>query len=128
MTMAPEVRAMSDSSEPSEDAVRWTGRLAAAGLGIAAVVGTVAALGISLPGSVYWLGIVVALGGILGATVVIFRASSAKDALGVIAAVFGVLLCGYGVENGVLVATVVGVLFLVVGAIGVVVDTRPEKD
>jgi uncharacterized membrane protein HdeD (DUF308 family) len=128
MTMAPGVRAMSDSSEPSKNAVRWTGRLAAAGLGIATVVGTVAALGISLPGSVYWFGIVVAFGGILGATVVISRASSARDALGVIAAVLGVLLGGYGIEHEVLVATAVGVLFILAGATGVIVDTRREKD
>jgi hypothetical protein len=50
--------------------------------------------------------------------------SVVRHAGGVISAMVGVFVIGYGVENGNLLITLVGVVILVVGALGVILDTQ----
>jgi uncharacterized membrane protein HdeD (DUF308 family) len=50
--------------------------------------------------------------------------SVVRHAGGVISAMVGVFVIGYGVENGTLLITLLGVVILVVGALGVILDTQ----
>ena len=50
--------------------------------------------------------------------------SVVRHAGGVISAMLGVFVIGYGVENGILLLVLVGVIILVVGALGVIFDTQ----
>jgi len=115
---------MTERAREDADGVRWTGRLAVAGLAIAAVTALVASLGLVLPDVVYWLGIVLSLGGVIGAAVYESRGSSVRYGAGVVSAVAGVLVVAYGIENGVLPATLLGVLVVGVGAAAAIVATR----
>jgi uncharacterized membrane protein HdeD (DUF308 family) len=117
---------MTDASTRTIDGVRWSVQLAAIGLAIAALTVVVRFLGLGLPNPLYWLGILLSLGGIVGAAAYGSQYSNWQYGVGVISAVVGVLVLGYGVEKGVLLAAVVGVLVVIVGAAGVVVDTGRE--
>lgn len=50
--------------------------------------------------------------------------SLVRHAGGVISAMVGVFVIGFGVENGILLLVLVGVVILVVGALGVIFDTQ----
>lgn len=50
--------------------------------------------------------------------------SLVRHAGGVISAMVGVFVIGFGVENGILLLVLVGVVILVVGALGVISDTQ----
>lgn len=115
---------MTDKSRSTADGVRWTGRLAILGFAIAAVTAIAATLGRTLPDPIYWLGIVLSIGGILGATAVIARSSHIGYGAGVISAMAGVLVIGYGFESEILLVTIVGGILVLAGATGIVVDTR----
>jgi uncharacterized membrane protein HdeD (DUF308 family) len=52
------------------------------------------------------------------------ESSGVRHAGGVISAMAGVFAIGYGVENGTLLITLVGVIILVVGTLGVILDTQ----
>jgi uncharacterized membrane protein HdeD (DUF308 family) len=115
---------MTDVSMPTVDSGRWSVQLAAVGLAIAALTVVVGFFGLVLPSSLYWIGILLSLGGIVGAAAYGSRDSNWQYGAGVISAVVGVLVLGYGVEKGILLATVVGVLLIIVGVAGVVTTRR----
>ena len=109
-----------DASMPTADSSRWSVQLAAVGLAIAALTVVVGFLGLELPSLLCWIGILLSLSGIVGAAAYGSQNSNWQYGAGVISAVVGVLVLGYGVEKGVLLATVVGVLVIIVGATRVV--------
>ena len=112
---------MTEDAGYDTDGVRWSGRLAVAGLAIAAVTAAVASLGPAPPAPVYWLGIAGALGGTAG---VVVRSPGKRAGAGVLATIGGVLAIGYGVENGLGSVAGVGALLVLAGVAGVVADSR----
>lgn len=116
---------MTDASMPTTDSVRWSIQLAAVGLAIAALIVVVGFIGLDLPNPLYWIGILLSVGGIVGAAAYGSQYSNWQYGAGVLSAVVGVLVLGYGVEKGRLLAAVVGVLVVIVGAAGVV-NTRRD--
>ena len=98
--------------------------VAGIGLSVATLVAVAGSVGLGALRPLYWLGIALALGGVLGAAVIEARATRSRYGIGVVSGVLGVLIAAYGVENHVLVATTAGILFVVIGAAVVVVDTQ----
>lgn len=115
---------MTETDGHGPDGVRWSSRLAAVGLSIAVSAVAVASLGVRLPPALYWLGIAVSLGGVAGGAAYGSRSSGMRYGAGVLSALIGVLVAGYGVESGVLPAVAVGIVAVVVGTVGVIADAR----
>jgi uncharacterized membrane protein HdeD (DUF308 family) len=115
---------MTESADPLPDDLRWGWRLALGGLAMAALAMAVTSVGIGAVGPLYWVGIVLSVGGISGAAASGTLNWSAWYGGGVISGMAGVLVIAYGIENGMLPALVVGALVVAAGVVGVVVDTR----
>jgi hypothetical protein len=115
---------MTEPSDPLPESVNWSVRLAAVGLGLATLTVVVASVGPTLPGLLYWSGITLSIGGVVGAAAYGSSGSSYQYGAGVVAAVVGVLVVAYGVESGTLSTTVVGVVVTALGVAGVLLDTR----
>jgi len=110
---------MSEHLPESSDGHLWGARLAIAGLMVAILTLSVASVGFSFASPLYWVGIVISIGGTVGAVVNGTQNSTIWYGAGVASAMIGVLIIGYGVQNGILLALVPGGLMLVAGAIGV---------
>jgi hypothetical protein len=95
------------------------------GVVLTALSVTISAVGISWAGSLYWAGILFAICGVAGAAIREAKHFGIRYSSGVISAMVGVLVIGYGVESGTLLIMLVGVVILVVGALGVIFDTQP---
>ncbi|MEY7850978.1 hypothetical protein AB7C87_17460 [Natrarchaeobius sp. A-rgal3] len=115
---------MSENPDSLSNGVRWGSRLGAVGLTIAAVAVIVSSAGLELAGQLYWVGIVLSIGGVAWAAVRGAQHSSGWYGGGVISALVGVIVVGYGIENEVMLATIVGVLAVAGGVGAVVVATR----
>jgi len=122
---------MTDSSNTrsTRTRIRWSWRVAVVGLGMAVVSFLLASLGPEPFQPLYWVGIAVALVGLVGSAVFGAQDSNARYGIGVLAAVVGVLVLAFGVENGIVPVAAGGALLIIAGAIGVVTDTRrPEQE
>ena len=143
---------MSERSDTLTDGVRWGSRLAVVGILIAALSLAVSAVGIGSANPLYWAGIFLSIIAVTGAAIrgahttdtdgdgtTDYKDADAdgdsipdsdeeysvvRHAGGVISAMVGVFVIGYGVENGNLLILLVGVVILVAGALGVVSDTQ----
>ena len=115
---------MSEHSDTLADGVRWGSRIAVAGIIIAALSLAVSVVGIGSTTPLYWAGILLSIIAVTGAAIRGAQYSAVRHAGGVISAMVGVFVIGYGVENGNLLILLVGVVILVVGAIGVISDTQ----
>jgi hypothetical protein len=115
---------MSESPDTLTDGVRWGSRLAVVGIIIAALSLAVSVLGIGSINPLYWAGILLSIIAVTGAAIRGAQYSVVRYAGGVISAMIGVFVIGYGVENGTLLIMLVGVVILVVGALGVIFDTQ----
>ena len=143
---------MSENSDTLTDGVRWGSRLAVVGILIAALSLAVSVVGIGSTNPLYWAGILLSIIAVTGAairgahttdtdgdgTTDYKDADADGDSIsdseeeysvvrhtgGVISAMLGVFVIGYGVENGILLVVLVGVVILVVGALGVIFDTH----
>jgi len=143
---------MSEHSDTLADGVRWGSRLAIVGILIAALSLAVSAVGIGSANPLYWAGIFLSIIAVTGAAVRGARTTDTDDdgtpdhkdtntdgdgvhdseegysvvrhAGGVISAMVGVFVIGFGIENGDLLIIPVGVVILVVGALGVIFDTQ----
>lgn len=115
---------MSESPGTLSGGVLWGSRLAIVGVVLVALSVLVALLGINPVGPLYWTGILFAILGVSGAAIRGVQHSSVRYAGGLLSTMVGVLVIGYGVDDGGLLPLLVGVALLVVGAIEVIVDTR----
>lgn len=115
---------MSESPGTLSGGVLWGSRLAIVGVVLVALSVLVALLGINPVGPLYWTGILFAILGVSGAAIRGAQHSSVRYAGGLLSTMVGVLVIGYGVDDGGLLPLLVGVALLVVGAIEVIVDTR----
>ena len=115
---------MSKKSDTLTDGVRWGSRLAVVGIIIAALSLAISVVGIGSTSPLYWAGIFLSIIAVTGAAIRGAQYSGFRHAGGVISAMFGVFVIGYGVENGNLLITLVGVVLLLVGALGVILDTQ----
>jgi len=142
---------MSERSDTLSDDVRWGSRIAVVGILIAALSLAVSVVGIGSANPLYWAGIFLSIIAVIGAAIRGAPTTDTDDgppdhkdtdsdgdgipdseeedsivryAGGVISAMVGVFVIGYGVENGNLLILLVGVVILVVGAIGVISDTQ----
>jgi hypothetical protein len=115
---------MSESSDTLTDGVRWGSRLAVLGITIAVLSLAVSVVGIGSTDLLYWAGILLSIIAVTGAAIRGAQSSGFRHAGGVISAMVGVFVIGYGVENGTLLLTLVGVVILVVGTLGVILDTQ----
>lgn len=118
---------MTETTDQLSNEVRWSARLAVGGLFVASLSVTAAFLGLEIPDPLYWLAILLSFGGILGAAAYDSLRSDVRYGAGMISTVIGVLVVAYGIENGVLLATVTGVCVIVVGTIAIVADSRRVK-
>jgi len=144
---------MSERSDTLTDGARWGSRLAVVGIIIAALSLAVSVVGIGSANPLYWAGIFLSIIAVTGAAIRGARTtdtegdgvldseegttdtdgngtpdseeeySVVRHAGGVISAMVGVFVIGYGVDNGSLFPMVIGVAIVVVGAFGVFVDT-----
>lgn len=115
---------MTEIAERMADRIRWSWGVAAIGLSIAVLAAIVPFVGLPGLGPLYWLGIALSLGGILGAAVFGSQSIRPRFGIGVVSGVGGVLVAAYGVENQMIVATIVGILVVVIAATVVFADTR----
>jgi len=115
---------MSERPNTLSDGVLWGSRLGVAGTVIAAIAVAVSVVGIDLANPIYWAGVVLAICGVAGTAIRGAQYSGIRYAGGVISAMVGVFVLGYGVENGNLLILLVGVVVPVVGALGVISDTQ----
>jgi len=115
---------MTEGTSVLSDGVRWASRLAVVGVVLAALTVTVSLVGVELIDPLYWVGVLLSIGGVVGAAILQSESSRVRYAGGVILTMVGVLVLGYGVESGSLSALFVGVIICVVGVIGSVLDTR----
>ena len=115
---------MSESSDTLTHGVRWGSRLAVVGIIIAALSLAVSAVGIGSANPLYWAGIFLSIIAVTGAAIRGAQYSVVRHAGGVISAMVGVFVIGYGVENGNLLIMLVGVVILVGGALGVILNTQ----
>lgn len=115
---------MSERSDTLSDGVRWGSQIAVVGIIIAALSLTVSIVGIGSTNLLYWAGILLSIIAVTGAAIRGAQYSVVRHTGGVISAMVGVFVIGYGVENGNLLILLVGVVILVVGAIGVIFDTQ----
>lgn len=115
---------MSEHPPEPSGGVLWGSRLAIFGMALAVLTLPVASVGLSFARPLYWVGIVVSISGTVGAAVVGTQNSTIGYGVGVVSAIAGVLVVGYGIQNGTLLAVVPGGFMLIAGAAGVVVDTR----
>ena len=118
------VTTMSEAPDSLSKGVRWGSRLAAVGLMIAALSVVVASAGLEVVGPLYWIGILLSVGGVVGAAVREAQNSDGWYEGGAILALVGVLVIAYGIENGGILPTVVGALAIAAGAGGVIVGTQ----
>jgi len=115
---------MSERSDTLADGVRWGSRLAVVGIIIAALSLAISVVGIGSTTPLYWAGILLSIIAVTGAAIRGAQYSAVRHAGGVISAMIGVFVIGYGVENGTVPIMLVGVIILVVGALGVIFDTQ----
>ena len=141
---------MSERSDILTDGVRWGSRLAVVGILIAALSLTISAVGIGSANPLYWAGVFLSIIAVTGAAIRGARTtdtdgdgtpdhkdtdgdgtpdseekySVVRHAGGVISAMVGVFVIGFGVENGNLLIILVGVVILIVGVLGVIFDTQ----
>ena len=143
---------MSESSDTLTDGVRWGSRLAVVGILIAALSLAISAVGIGSANPLYWAGVSLSIIAVTGAAIRGARTtdtdgdgtpdhkdtdtdgdgvpnseeeySFVRHTGGVISAMLGVFVIGYGIENGILLLVLAGVVILVVGALGVIFDTQ----
>lgn len=115
---------MTETAGRMADRIRWSWGVAGIGLSIAALAAIVPLVGLPGLGPLYWLGIALSLGGILGAAVIESRAKHLRCGIGVVSGVLGVLIAACGIENQILAVTVVGMLVVVIAAAVVFADAR----
>jgi len=115
---------MTESADTLSDETKWGARIATAGIAVAMLFVAVALVGFGWIEPLYWVVILLAISGVVGAAVRGAESSTARYAGGVVGAMIGVLLLGYGVEDGSLWIALVGALVLVGGVLVSVVDTR----
>jgi hypothetical protein len=130
---------MSEHSDTLTDGVRWGSRIAVVGILIAALSLVVSAVGIGSANPLYWAGIFLSIIAVTGAAIRGARTtdtdgdsipdseeeySVVRHAGGVISAMLGVFVIGFGVENGNLLIILAGVVILIVGVLGVIFDTQ----
>lgn len=115
---------MSENPSILSNTVLWGSRLAVVGVVFAGLTVSVSVVGVNSVGRLYWAGILLAICGITGAAIRGAQYSTVRYAGGVLSAMVGVFVIGYGVENGNLPILLVGVVTLVVGALGVISDTQ----
>ena len=115
---------MSEIPETLSNGVLWGSRLAVVGVVFAALSAFVSVIGIDSSGLLYWAGILIAICGVSAAAIRGGQYSGVPYTGGVISAMAGVVMLGYGVDNGGLLPMLIGIAILVVGAFGVVVDIQ----
>lgn len=122
--MTSGVETMTEGTSVLSDGVRWASRLAVVGVVLAALTVAISLVGVELIDPLYWVGVLLSIGGVVGAAILEPESSRVRYAGGVILTMVGVLVLGYGVESGNLLALFVGVIIFIVGVAGFVVDTR----
>ena len=145
---------MSERFDTLTDGVRWGSRLAVVGILIAALSLAVSAVGIGSANPLYWAGVFLSIIAVTGAAIRGARTtdtdvdgtpdseerttdtdgdstpgseeeySVVRHAGGVISAMVGVFVIGFGIENGNLLIILAGVIILMVGVLGVIFDTQ----
>jgi len=145
---------MSERSDTLTDGLRWGSRLAVVGILIAAPSLAISAVGIGSATPLYWAGVFLSIIAVTGAAIRGARTtdtdgdgvpdseegttdtdgdgtpvseeedSVVRHAGGVISAMVGVFVIGFGVENGNLLIILAGVGILIVGVLGVIFDTQ----
>ncbi|WP_257300411.1 hypothetical protein [Haloarchaeobius sp. FL176] len=145
---------MSERSDTLTDGLRWGSRLAVVGILIAALSLAISAVGIGSANPLYWAGVFLSIIAVTGAAIRGARTtdtdgdgvpdseegttdtdgdgtpdseeeySVVRHAGGVISAMVGVFVIGFGVENGNLLIILAGVGVLIVGVLGVIFDTQ----
>ena len=145
---------MSERSDTLTDGLRWGSRLAVVGILIAALSLAISAVGIGSANPLYWAGVFLSIIAVTGAAIRGARTtdtdgdgvpdseegttdtdgdgtpdseeeySVVRHAGGVISAMVGVFVIGFGVENGNLLIILAGVVILIVGVLGVIFDTQ----
>jgi len=115
---------MTEDSAVLSAGIRWGSRLAALGIVIAVLSVVLSAVGVGGIDPLYWVAMLLAIVGVLGAAVRGAQSSTVRYPGGIISTMAGILVLGYGIESGHLLAVLVGVVLFVAGVVGVVVDTR----
>jgi len=115
---------MSEHSDTLADGVRWGSRIAVAGIIIAALSLAVSVVGIGSASPLYWAGILLSIIAVTGAAIYEAQYSAVRQAGGVISAMVGVFVFGYGVENQTVLIVLFGAFILVGGALAVILNTQ----
>lgn len=118
------MRPMSDGSDTLSDGVLWACRVAIVGVttAVLAVVAPIVNLTSAWP--LYWIGTLLSIGGVVMAAAHGSQQTTGRYGASVIAALFGVLLVGYGVEDGNILIASAGVFTVIVGVTTALLDTR----
>jgi len=114
---------MSELPGTPSNAVLWGSRLAVVGVLFAVLSASVSVIGLDSVALLYWAGNLLAICSVSVAAIRWAQYSGSLYTGGVISAMAGVVMLGYGVDNQSVFAMLIGVTILVVGASGVVIDT-----
>jgi len=115
---------MTEGPDVLPDGVRWGSLLAVVGVVIAVLSLVLSLVGVDAVDPLYWVAILLAMAGVVGAAIRGAQSATIRYPGGVISTMVGVLLLGYGLESGRLLAVLVGAVLFILGVLGVVVDTR----
>ena len=115
---------MSELPTTISESILWSIRIAAVGVMFAALSASASLIGIDSIGLLYWPGILLAICGVSVAAIRGGQYSGFPYTGGVLSAMAGVLILGYGVDSQRILPMLAGIAILVSGAFFAIVNTR----